>query len=290
VAVATVACLGVSGALVAGAIDAGAARVSDSDTRRLYSSIETVRRTASMVGPTVGGLVAGFGLRLVMTVYLALFVMGIGVSRGRQLPAPERPTAEASRAWVETLGEFRRNRSLLGGVATSSAINIGTGALVPISLVRLRTEFHTQVSAIGLMMAVVGCVTIGVAQLAGRTRRGNIVVAALCCAFAAALVPLLPSAALLVGVLCVGSGAEVFFNVRWRSFRQSVTAPQRLGGVSAWCRSLAYIWVAAASFLASGLMALGAGPGAAQLVLGLASVLIVSLVACSRLRPAMPVE
>ena len=87
-----------------------------------------------------------------------------------------------------------------------------------------------------------------------------------------------------------GEWAEVFFNVRWRSFRQSVTAPQRLGGVSAWCRSLAYIWVAAASFLASGLMALGAGPGAAQLVLGLASVLIVSLVACSRLRPAMPVE
>lgn len=285
VSVAMVLALGIPGALVAAAIDAGAGRTDPSRVTRLYGSIESIRTGATIAGPLLGGFVAGAGVRVVLSVYAALFALGALFARGALPPEPRRPEHDQERLGG-ALAEFRTNPSLVGGVALSSSLNIGLAVMVPLSLSRLKLDYGLTAPSVGLCLALVGVVSVVAAQAAGRMGGHNLALPAATTAILVALVGTADSAATLSLLVAAASAAAIFFNVRWRTYRQRVTTAWRLGAVSSWCRSIAYSWIALVSFIASWFVEQGVDLPHLQSGAGLASVAaVLAYLLWSRTRP-----
>lgn len=277
--------LGIPGALVAAAIDAGAGRTDPTRVTRLYGAIESIRTGATILGPLLGGLIAAAGVRAVLGLYAAVFALGAVLARGRLPPEPR-----ASGLGPERLGgalaEFRSNPALVGGVVLSSSLNIGLAVMVPLGLSRMKLELGLTAPQIGISLALVGTASVTAAQLAGRLGGATLALPAIVTAIFVSLVGWASSAALLTVLMAAASGSAIFFNVRWRTFRQRVTTPRRLGAVSSWCRSVAYSWIALVSFVGSWLIASGVGLPQVQSGAGTASVVaVIGYIVWSRTRP-----
>lgn len=264
--------LGVPGAIVAAAVDSGAGRTDPTHVTRLYGAIESIRTGASILGPLLGGLLAAAGVRVIMGCYAAMFTAGALLSRGNLPPQP----VDADLPRGGAVAEFRNNPSLVGGVALSSSLNLGLAVMVPLGLSRLKLEFGLPSVIIGAALALVGVASVVAAQFAGRQGGSGLALPAITTALLVSLVGWADTAWLMTALMAAASAAAIYFNVRWRAFRQRITTPWRLGAVSSWCRSIAYSWIALVSFVASWLVERGTELPHVQAAAGAASVVAVA--------------
>lgn len=174
--------------------------------------------------------------------------------------------------------EFRTNRSLVRGVALSSSLNVGLAVMVPISIARLKLEGGLSAAQIGVCLAAVGVCSVVAAQVAGGVGGKSLAFPALLTASLVSLAGWSTSVFMISALMSFASATAIFFNVRWRTYRQLVTTPQRLGAVSSWCRSIAYSWIALVSFIGARFVSSGISASTVQTAAGVASLVCVIIV------------
>ncbi|MFJ6135252.1 MFS transporter [Kitasatospora sp. NPDC092286] len=234
-------------------------------------AIETVRSSAQVAGPGLGGgLVQLLGAPLAIAAdavgYLASAVLLSGIRT--EEPAPRPVPGRSLRAEVAEGVRFVLRHPLLRAIATATAVSNLFGAV----LMAVQTVFWVRVlelspAAIGALLSVsavgglAGALCAG--WLAGRVGQARLIwLSAVATAPFAMLWPLSGGGAGAV-LFGLGSGVVLFgavvYNVAQVSFRQSVCPPELLGRMNATMRFL--VWgTLPLGALAGGAVAAAAGP------------------------------
>ncbi|WP_281964796.1 MFS transporter [Serinicoccus marinus] len=197
----------------------------------------------SMVGPVIGGLIAGWGMRVPFVVYavalvLAALVVGVGLGGARLRPPP----GEADRPVLtvrEALGDRAYRAALACGVANGWA-NLGVRmAVIPLLAAAVRDE--TWVAGATLTTAALGtAVTLQVTgRLADRVGRRPLIIAGMATSgvslgmLGLSLVPGLGQAsslAVLLGLSLVSGVGAGFVNPAQQAALADIVGQERKGG------------------------------------------------------------
>ncbi|OLT18065.1 arabinose ABC transporter permease [Serinicoccus sp. CUA-874] len=197
----------------------------------------------SMVGPVIGGLIAGWGMRVPFVVYavalvLAALVVGVGLGGARLRPPP----GEADRPVLtvrEALGDRAYRAALACGVANGWA-NLGVRmAVIPLLAAAVRDE--TWVAGATLTTAALGtAVTLQVTgRLADRIGRRPLIIAGMTTSAVSlgmlglSLLPGLGQAsslAVLLGLSLVSGVGAGFVNPAQQAALADIVGQERKGG------------------------------------------------------------
>lgn len=197
----------------------------------------------SMVGPVIGGLIAGWGMRVPFVVYavalvLAVLVVGVGLGGARLRPPP----GEADRPVLtvrEALGDRAYRAALACGVANGWA-NLGVRmAVIPLLAAAVRDE--TWVAGATLTTAALGtAVTLQITgRLADRIGRRPLIIAGMTTSalslgmLGLSLLPGLGQAsslAVLLGLSLVSGVGAGFVNPAQQAALADIVGQERKGG------------------------------------------------------------
>ena len=218
------------------------------------SSLEVTEGAATLVGPSLGGLlirVVGAANALLADAFSFLLAAGAWLTLGRLRPV-ERP---AERGWrAQLLAGLRwvvQQRVILENTLSAVVLNIVYAAVTAVFVFYAQHELHFDAARTGLVLGLAGIGPIGLAAIAPTLRRrftlgqlmlGELLVTGPLLALLD-VAPLLPatSAFLLVALsLGLAFGVAVLGRIVFRSYVQAAVPPPLLARVNASMRVVAW--------------------------------------------------
>jgi MFS family permease len=247
--------------------------------------LQLAEQGAAVGGPGAAGLlIAAAGAPLTVAVDAASYFASAALLAGIRLPEAERPPAAAQslrRAIAEGIGLVLRDRYLRPIAIAGSLVSFFGRMLWAILILYLVRDARLSPAQIGLVLSVAGAGFVVGALAApslvrslglGRAAAGAIIVAAV----GLAVIGLAPpgSAALSAGAgLFVYGAAAVVWQVAVTTLRQSLTAPELLGRVTATMRVISSAPIPLAA-LSGGAIAVAIGLRPTVLAAGVAAVVV----------------
>ena len=218
------------------------------------SSLEVTEGAATLVGPSLGGLlirVVGAANALLADAFSFLLAAGAWLTLGRLRPI-ERPAERGWRAQlVAGLRWVVQQRVILENTLSAVVLNIVYAAVTAVFVFYAQHELHFDAARTGLVLGLAGIGPIGLAAIAPTLRRrftlgqlmlGELLVTGPLLALLD-VAPLLPAASafLLVAVsLGFAFGVAVLGRIVFRSYVQAAVPPPLLARVNASMRVVAW--------------------------------------------------
>ncbi|QPP05830.1 MFS transporter [Streptomyces bathyalis] len=254
---------------------------------RANAMTEASRTVCVVGGPAAAGFaVAHFAPQATILVNSLTFVTAFALLARMKQPAPPAPAGPAAAA--DRAGHLRdlatglryllSERRIRTGILTSTLINLVFGAYEPMLVYRLRSDLGAGSGTVGVVFAVAGAVSLGVAVLlswkapsrAFLTVMGFSVVLQ---GVSVASAGLLTSLAGVVAAQTTLVSGMLVYTVYWRSLRQTVVPAELLGRVAGSCRSVAYCGSFVGSLVSAAVLDRFVEVDTALLIAGTAAVL-----------------